>query len=464
MVDNNLEEESKWDKLENTEIIAFESYRLNPTDYLSEETLLEIGKNYIGKQPLAESMEYLIKPPNNTTLIMKKPSELSKEEYINTLLPYLNKESDVRMSINEDIEDMIIIKKGEISGNKIRIYRDYILIDSNCACSVLRGSDIFSKGLMASSNFHCGDGVSIFYSPVKYKYGSKLKGGIEELSLPHYLVHVGSGIAVKCRKESVRSLQGTCIKLTQINTQHTFPIDLNGVLDTKLFIAINLGSALVAANLAAHIDTGDQPRPIILDMCAAPGGKTLHLASLFHPQDPLIIAIDKSKSRISRMKKNIGLYGFHNIRCFAADSSALLNTSLEHPLGTFQFHEELFDKILLDAPCSGLGIKPRLERIPVEYKDILSLAVLQRKLLQEAYYLLKKGGILSYSTCTFTTEENEANVRYAIDHIGFTLIKCPKHIAQPIINPILTQHETSLVQRLDITSPFNAFFLALFTK
>lgn len=157
-----------------------------------------------------------------------------------------------------------------------------------------------------------------------------------------------------------------------------------------------------------------EPDDIVLDGCAAPGGKTTQLASRL-PQG-LLISNDISASRQQATLKNIERHGFKNTWVTSSDISA--------------FPENTFDKILLDAPCSGEGMfrkDPSLisswnSRNHEYYQPI------QKELIDKAIPLLKNGGMLMYSTCTFSPHENEEVIQYALaSHPEMSLISMNKH-------------------------------------
>jgi len=154
-----------------------------------------------------------------------------------------------------------------------------------------------------------------------------------------------------------------------------------------------------AAQAVCHL-LAPRPGERVLDACAAPGGKTATLAELMANQGELV-AVDVHPARLGLVRKLAERLGATCIRCQAGDLAALG----EGELG-------LFDRILLDAPCSALGVlrrhpegKWRLDRADVE-----RLALLQRGLLERVALLLKPGGRLVYSVCTFTEEEGPAQV------------------------------------------------------
>ncbi|MDP1693943.1 MAG: RsmB/NOP family class I SAM-dependent RNA methyltransferase [Candidatus Woesearchaeota archaeon] len=152
-----------------------------------------------------------------------------------------------------------------------------------------------------------------------------------------------------------------------------------------------------------------QPGQRVLELCAAPGGKTTQMAAMMQNKGQ-IIAIDSNSFRATILRKNLQRCGVTNVDvlCIAAERY------LGNP----------FDKILLDPPCSASGTikgetkqtkKTLLEWNP---RTIKRLAKLQKKLIKHAFSLLKPGGTLVYSTCSLEPEENEAVVQYLLDKVG----------------------------------------------
>jgi 16S rRNA (cytosine967-C5)-methyltransferase len=142
-----------------------------------------------------------------------------------------------------------------------------------------------------------------------------------------------------------------------------------------------------------------QPGHRILDACAAPGGKSTHLAELLNDQG-FVLALDRAEARLRRVERNAERLGLQCIRTACGDAATLGERQPEL-LGHF-------DRILLDAPCSGLGTLARHAdaRWRIEPTAIEALVLLQRQLLQGLWPLLKPGGRLVYATCTVHPREN----------------------------------------------------------
>ncbi|AGM24889.1 16S rRNA (cytosine(967)-C(5))-methyltransferase RsmB [Spiroplasma chrysopicola] len=143
-----------------------------------------------------------------------------------------------------------------------------------------------------------------------------------------------------------------------------------------------------------------QPNDIILDMCSAPGGKTTYLSQLMN-NTGRIDAYDINQNRLAVVEVNSQRLGCHNIELHCLNASEIIS-NIE------------YDKILCDVPCSGFGVmkrKPEIKYQPWGPKQLANLVEIQKKLLNKAYQLLKPGGILVYSTCTFNRYENNDQIK-----------------------------------------------------
>jgi len=146
----------------------------------------------------------------------------------------------------------------------------------------------------------------------------------------------------------------------------------------------------------------------ILDACAAPGIKTTQIAELINDQGE-IWAIDRSKKRLKYLEQNLKRLGLNSVKLLSTDSINLINKRPEFL--------NYFDKILIDAPCSGIGTLSRNPdaRWSLNKKKIEELISIQAKLLDANLALLKKSGTLVYSTCTICPNENNLQVKKFIE-------------------------------------------------
>jgi len=160
------------------------------------------------------------------------------------------------------------------------------------------------------------------------------------------------------------------------------------------------------------------PEDRVLDLCAAPGGKTVALAASMRNRG-FLLANDINPKRIKALVKNIELCGITN--------TVVTN---ESPSRLSLFYDGFFSKILLDVPCSGEGMfrkDPDAVKSWSKYKSE-ELQGLQREIFDQAYRMLSPGGTMVYSTCTFSPEENEQNIAYFLrTYPDLYLIDIPKN-------------------------------------
>ena len=162
---------------------------------------------------------------------------------------------------------------------------------------------------------------------------------------------------------------------------------------------------------------GAEPGDKVLDMCAAPGGKTVQIAAAMKRRG-LLVSNDINAERVKALVKNIELCGIRN--------AIVLNESPENLVSNFK---EYFDKILIDAPCSGEGMFRKDETAVRSWESFKCerCSKMQETILHYADLLLKPGGTLVYSTCTFSPEENEQMIiDFVTKHKGYELVEIPK--------------------------------------
>jgi 16S rRNA (cytosine967-C5)-methyltransferase len=165
-----------------------------------------------------------------------------------------------------------------------------------------------------------------------------------------------------------------------------------------------------------------KPGEVVIDLCAAPGGKAVHMGEMMENKGR-IIAVDLNASRLNLLRKTRQRVGLTNIEIYAADSKEFVPDTLA-------------DKVLLDAPCSGTGVINRRSdlRLKREAPDIDQLVSLQRELLDHAATMVKPGGALIYSTCSIEPEENLQNLDWFREtHQEFTPDSLRPFIPGPLL-------------------------------
>lgn len=191
--------------------------------------------------------------------------------------------------------------------------------------------------------------------------------------------------------------------------------EMPGFADGEFYVQ-DLSSA--AAYLAAGFPAGGR----VLDVCGAPGGKSVQAALLMReagaPGD--ILCCDVSESRLKRTQGNVSRLGLSEIRLLCRSAAQ------EHPEDA-----DKFDVVIADVPCSGLGDlrrKPDI-RLRVTREDSRTLVPVQRRILSSSFPALKRGGRLIYSTCTIARAENQGNAKWFEEH--FPVKKCFEKLYLP---------------------------------
>lgn len=188
----------------------------------------------------------------------------------------------------------------------------------------------------------------------------------------------------------------------------------------------------------------------ILDCCSAPGGKTTYIAEIMN-NNGNIIAWDLHKKRIEKVKENSKRLGINIIKTEVNDATVLKEEYIEK-----------FDKILIDAPCLGLGVIKRKPDIKWQrkFEDIIEISKIQEKILNICSKYLKKGGILVYSTCSIIQAENDIIIQNFINDSIFDL----EEINNINISKIENKIERKGVKKLYPNEKMDGFFIAKLIK
>ncbi|CAN7039360.1 unnamed protein product [Brassica oleracea var. botrytis] len=437
-----------------------------------------------------------------------------------------------------------------------------VLVSRKCAEAVLRGAQVYVPGVLAcTAHVEKGDAVAVCVAmeqpgddgdwSVNMTRGTTLQG-LPVIVDPFYCersgLYIGMGTAMLSRAGMFRVSHGVAVDLN--NRVFRLP-SFHNVLEGEIFLQ-NLPS-IVAAH-ALDPQRGER----VLDMCAAPGGKTTAIAILMNDEGE-IVAADRSHNKVldvQRLSAEMGLTCITTCKLDAlksvclpstlsdsttsvnGDSSVSLtshsevpsnegiasdssgrseaeksceeNASTEQPnnggdnvsqseirknkgrlkngRGRTQsqggragkskgFPPNSFDRVLLDAPCSALGLRPRLFAGLETVISLRNHGRYQRKMFDQAVQLVRVGGVLVYSTCTINPSENEAVVRYALDKYKFlSLATQHPRIGGPglvgrcefpdgYVEEWLKPGEEEMVQKFDPSSELDTigFFIAKFS-
>ena len=293
---------------------------------------------------------------------------------------------------------------------------DYSIVDESVNLAKIygnKGSISFTNGILRSISKEKAlqvtlknsiDNLSTYYSHPRFyteyfydKYGEEftkklLKANNEK---PPFTIRVNT---LKTNKDELiidLSEAGFDIEeTTYVNALNV--LNPNGIIDTEFFekgyfYVQDLGSILVSTFLNPSKDSK------VLDLCAAPGGKTTHLSEIMDNTGE-IIACDKSKGKIKLIKENAKRLGCTNISPRVNDARVLNEEFINN-----------FDYVLVDAPCSGTGLYRKKPDIKWNkgVDDLKELGVIQLEILNKAKEYVREKGLLLYSTCSLSKIENE---------------------------------------------------------
>ena len=218
--------------------------------------------------------------------------------------------------------------------------------------------------------------------------------------------------ATKNREELIKKLEAEGVK---VSTDTIFPESLKILeLDSLSYLeSFEDGDFVIQDESSQFIGkiVGLPKGARVLDLCAAPGGKSLLFAEMEEVDE--IISCDISESKTELIEENVRRIGASKIKTKVNDAS-LYNPDFV----------DGFDLVICDLPCSGLGVMGRKRDIKynVSIDKIRELAILQKKILENAVRYVKKGGRLIYSTCTMTRAENEENFTFISEFKGFSAV------------------------------------------
>lgn len=218
--------------------------------------------------------------------------------------------------------------------------------------------------------------------------------------------------ATKNREELIKKLDAEGVR---VSTDTIFPESLKILeLDSLSYLeSFEEGDFVIQDESSQFIGkiVGLPKGARVLDLCAAPGGKSLLFAEMEEVDE--IISCDISESKTELIEENVRRIGVSKIKTKVNDASLYNPDFLEG-----------FDLVICDLPCSGLGVMGRKRDIKYNVTEdkIRELAKLQRTILENAVRYVKKGGRLIYSTCTMTKAENEENFTFISEFKGFSAV------------------------------------------
>lgn len=263
---------------------------------------------------------------------------------------------------------------------------------------------------------------------------------------------------VRCRQyltdqqDTLDSIQGQGIQVSPAPyLDYAFYLSgYNHILTIQAFLEGKIQVQDVSSMLVAEVAApkkGDQ----ILDLCAAPGGKSLHVADKIAGFG-MVEARDLTEYKVGLIQENIARAGVINVQARCMDATVLDIDS-----------EDSADIVLADVPCSGYGVigkKPdiKCKVTPSKQEEIV---ILQRKILDRAASYVKRGGTLVYSTCTIAKEENQENVSWFLENYPFEAVELDSCLPQELCCETTKQGYLQLLPGVHKT---DGFFIAKFRR
>ncbi|MGC8678756.1 MAG: PUA domain-containing protein [Fervidicoccaceae archaeon] len=269
-------------------------------------------------------------------------------------------------------------------GEKIQARDKIVIAEREAAERVMLGSDLYMPGIKKILKARKGDEVTVIS-----ENGVPVAEGILEIE-PRELNRNLKGLAVKVLK--------SLYKLPKIRELEAYK---RGIITDQSYPSMLIGRELYTP-LSGQV---------YIDMTASPGGKIGHIYEITKGRGKYF-AFDHTNKKIERLKSELFRIGANEVFVDKQDSRFL---SLHYPDLKSNF-------TILDPPCSGFGNRPRLSLSDIDDDVMKNLVSLQKQLLKEAVKITKPGGYISYSTCSITYEENEGQVRWAIDNLPVELV------------------------------------------
>lgn len=281
------------------------------------------------------------------------------------------------------------------------------------------------------------------------QYDSKtvLKICEDSLKNAELSVRLRNGLSVERQNEILKMFENGKISVRRIEgLDNVFKIVSVG--DISKFDAFKKGEITVQ-DVSSVIMCENVPEgKMILDTCAAPGGKTMYLAEKYPDSD--IVSCDISPDKLTRMNDNIIRAGVKNVKTVLWDAT--------------EFNpewEEKFDVVIADVPCSGLGVIRKKQDIKynVSEEKLNSLTDIQKRILDNVSRYVRKGGYLCYSTCTINKNENERQIERFLQESDFASDEL--RFVPQWLKDYASEGYVQLVQGINDT---DGFFIAVLKK
>jgi len=256
-----------------------------------------------------------------------------------------------------------------------------VVVDKFTAESVLLGAQVYAPGIVKAHGLRKGLKLSI----------------VDDIGQ-----HVGNGVARMSETEVLTLRRGLAVELTE--PKYRIPsLRETDEFNQGLIYPQSLPSVLVSRIL------DPKPRETVVDLCASPGGKSSHIAQIMRDRGT-IYAVDRNEEKVAQIRGTMARLGVESVQPICSDSRYL---DIDYP-------KIQADRVLVDPPCSALGVRPKVYDF-TKSAEISALSEYQKQFIKVASKIVKTNGVVVYSTCTLTLEEDESIARYAVEECGLEL-------------------------------------------
>lgn len=257
-----------------------------------------------------------------------------------------------------------------------------VIVDKKTAESVLQGANIYAPGIVKAGSMHFGDHVTVLS-----ELGDVIANGKAEMNATDVLTF-RKGLAISIGNHKFPSLHVR--ELEEFAAGLLYPQSLAAMVTTRVL----------------NPKAGDT----IVDMNCAPGGKICHISQLMKNEGK-IYGFDRNARKIRQTREFVSTLGCENVILSIQDSRYLPE----------DFRELKADRVLIDPPCSALGLRPKVYDFTTQER-IENLAAYQKQFIKAASRIVKPGGTIVYSVCTFTIEECERIAEFATQECNLRLV------------------------------------------
>jgi len=305
---------------------------------------------------------------------------------------------------------------------EVPTHQKKVMVEKFTAESVLQGANVYAPGVVRCRKLRLGDTVSVIDDE-----GETLAVGIARMNETQILTfRKGLAIEVMQAKYRVPSFRET----REFQDGLIYPQSLPAIVTSRIL--------------------DPKPNETILDMTCSPGGKLSHLSQLMKNRGR-ILGVDRNRQKIDAAMESCARMGCSNVTLFVHDSRYLSS----------DFPSLRPDKVLVDPPCSALGIMPKVYEYTTT-KEIEALARYQRQFLTAASNIVKPGGKIVYSVCTLSLQECEENASYVQEVCSLLIQEQSPMVGNPAV-PV-EGNPTELCQRFHPHKNDAGYFIAAFQK